>query len=45
MIIQRNYSRMGYLYEGVTTYMGDLYLMRSKVFSEEDFIKLKKKIF
>ena len=36
---KENYSRMGYLYEGVTTYMGDLYLMRSKVFSEEDFYK------
>ena len=36
---KENYSRMGYLYEGVTTYMGDLYLMRSKVFSEKDFYK------
>jgi len=36
---KENYSRMGYLYEGVTTYMGDLYLIRSKVFSERDFYK------
>lgn len=36
---KENYSRMGYLYEGVTTYMGDLYLMRSKVFSEKAFYK------
>lgn len=36
---KENYSRMGYLYEGVTTYMGDLYLMRSKVFSDEYFYK------
>lgn len=36
---KENYSRMGYLYEGVTTYMGDLYLKRSKVFSDEQFYK------
>jgi len=36
---KENYSRMGYLYEGVTTYMGDLYLKRSKVFSESEFYK------
>ena len=36
---KENYSRMGYLYEGVTTYMGDLYLMRSKVFSISEFYK------
>lgn len=36
---KENYSRMGYLYEGVTTYMGDLYLMRSKVFSKSQFFK------
>ena len=36
---KENYSRMGYLYEGVTTYMGDLYLMRSKVFSVSEFYK------
>lgn len=36
---KENYSRMGFLYEGVTTYMGDLYLKRSKVFSEAQFFK------
>lgn len=36
---KENYSRMGYLYEGVTTYMGDLYLRRSKVFSDQEFFK------
>jgi predicted metalloprotease with PDZ domain len=36
---KENYSRMGYLYEGVTTYMGDLYLRRAKVFSEQEFYK------
>ena len=36
---KENYSRMGYLYEGVTTYMGDLYLKRSDVFSDEAFFK------
>ena len=30
-------SRMGYLAEGVTTYMGDLELMRSKVFDFEQY--------
>ena len=36
---KENYSRMGYLYEGVTTYMGDLYLKRSAVFSKSEFYK------
>ena len=36
---KENYSRMGYLYEGVTTYMGDLYLKRSKVISDQEFYK------
>ena len=36
---KENYSRMGYLYEGVTTYMGDLYLKRSNVFSASEFYK------
>lgn len=30
---QENYSRLGYLCEGVTTYMGDLFLLKSGVFS------------
>jgi len=30
---RENYSRLGYLCEGVTTYMGDLFLFKSGVFS------------
>lgn len=37
---KENYSRMGYLYEGVTTYMGDLYLRRAKVFDDKTFFKI-----
>ncbi len=29
---KENYSKLGYLCEGVTTYMGDLFLLKSKVF-------------
>ncbi len=29
---QENYSELGYVYEGVTTYLGDLYLLKSGVF-------------
>lgn len=36
---KENYSKMGYLTEGVTTYYGDLFLKRSGVFSEEQFLK------
>jgi len=36
---KENYSRMGYLAEGVTTYYGDLFLKRSGVFSTEQFKK------
>jgi predicted metalloprotease with PDZ domain len=32
-----NYSRLGYLCEGVTTYMGDLMLFKSAVFDFEDY--------
>jgi len=44
---RENYSRLGWVYEGITTYYGDLFLARSKVFSLEDFLltlneKLKK---
>lgn len=35
---KENYSKLGYLSEGVTTYMGDLMLLRSGVFSIEDFV-------
>jgi predicted metalloprotease with PDZ domain len=36
---KENYSRLGYVYEGVTTYYGDLLLFRSGVFSEFDYFK------
>lgn len=34
---KENYSRLGYLCEGVTTYQGDLFLLKSGVFSEEQY--------
>lgn len=34
---QENFSRLGYLCEGVTTYMGDLMLYKSGVFSLKDY--------
>lgn len=34
---RENYSRMGYLCEGVTTYMGDLFLLKSKVFDDQQY--------
>ena len=34
---KENYSELGYLCEGVTTYMGDLFLFKSNVFSEEEY--------
>ena len=36
---KENYSEMGYLAEGVTTYMGDLMLFKSGVFDEKQFFK------
>jgi len=36
---QENYSRLGYVAEGVTTYYGDLLLYRSGVFSDVDYMK------
>ena len=36
---QPNYSRLGYVYEGLTTYYGDYLLYRSGVFSDEDYFK------
>ena len=35
---KENYSRMGYLCEGVTTYMGDYYLYKSGVFSYQQYL-------
>tara|TARA_Y100000589_G_scaffold65533_1_gene57085 strand:- start:1122 stop:2831 length:1710 start_codon:yes stop_codon:yes gene_type:complete len=34
---KENYSRLGYLYEGVTTYQGDLFLLKSGLFNEQDY--------
>ncbi len=36
---EENYSRLGYIYEGITTYLGDLYLLKSGVFSITDYLK------
>jgi len=36
---RENYSRLGYVAEGVTTYYGDLMLLRSGVFKEEQYLK------
>ncbi len=35
-----NYSRQGYVTEGVTTYMGDLFLLKSKVIDVPTYFKL-----
>jgi len=36
---QENYSRMGYLCEGITTYFGDHYLMTSGVWNVDRYLK------
>ncbi len=36
---RENYSRLGYVAEGVTTYYGDLMLLRSGVSNEEQYLK------
>ncbi len=36
---KENYSKLGYVAEGVTTYYGDFFLFRSKVFNEEQYFK------
>jgi predicted metalloprotease with PDZ domain len=36
---QENYATTGYVYEGVTTYYGDLMLYRSGIFSDADYFK------
>ncbi len=36
---RENYSKMGYLCEGITTYLGDYYLMTSGVWSVERYLK------
>lgn len=34
---KENYSRLGYICEGVTTYQGDLFLLKSGVFNENQY--------
>lgn len=34
---KENYSRLGYICEGVTTYAGDLFLLKSGVFNDEQY--------
>ena len=41
---KENYTKMGYLTEGFTTYYGDLMLKRSGVFTTEQYLKQIKKI-
>ncbi len=41
---KENYTKMGYLTEGVTTYYGDLMLKRSGVFTTEQYLKQLNKI-
>lgn len=36
---KENYSRLGYVAEGITTYYGDLILYRCGLFSDEDYFK------
>jgi predicted metalloprotease with PDZ domain len=36
---KENYSRLGFVYEGVTTYYGDLFLVRCGVYSTEQFFQ------
>lgn len=35
-----NYSKLGYIYEGVTTYLGDLYLLRSGSITSEKYLSV-----
>ena len=37
-LTRENYSRLGFVYEGVTTYYGDLFLVRSRVYSVDQFL-------
>ena len=36
---EENYSELGYVYEGVTTYLGDLYLLKSGVFDLKKYLE------
>ncbi|MBL7925910.1 MAG: M61 family metallopeptidase [Bacteroidia bacterium] len=35
---KENYSRSGYVYEGFTTYLGDMFLMRCGLYTESQFL-------
>jgi predicted metalloprotease with PDZ domain len=35
---KENYSRLGYICEGITTYMGDLFLLKSGVFNLQQYL-------
>lgn len=42
---KENYSRLGYLCEGVTTYMGDLFLLKGEVFTlEQYFVEMNRQL-
>jgi predicted metalloprotease with PDZ domain len=36
---KENYSKLGYISEGITTYMGDLFLLKSGVFSQKQYLE------
>lgn len=36
---KENYTELGYVAEGVTTYMGDLYIMRSGILGQQEFFR------
>jgi len=36
---RENYSQLGFIYEGITTYFGDLFLVKSGVFSPSQYLK------
>lgn len=36
---RENYSQLGFIYEGITTYFGDLFLLKSNVFSISQYLK------
>lgn len=36
---KENYSRLGFVYEGLTTYYGDLMLYRSRVFTDSEYFE------
>ena len=36
---RENYSQLGFIYEGITTYFGDLFLLKSDVFTVSQYLK------